>query len=106
MALLFVVSREKMPRIYETWQECSDQVIGFHGSMFKRYASINEAREALRRFMRDHATDAGDTNQRVVGNALLYGGKGPVIERSGVLSWVLLTLLVLDIGLRNAIENA
>lgn len=56
--------------------------------------------------MRDQATVAGDPNQQDAGNALLYGGEQLVMERSGVLPWVMLTLLVLALGLWNAFKNS
>lgn len=39
----YVVWEGRKPGIYDSWKECSDQVLGFSGNKFKSFATYAEA---------------------------------------------------------------
>lgn len=39
----YAVRQGKNPGIYNTWEECKSQVIGFKGAVYKKFASYDEA---------------------------------------------------------------
>ena len=47
MSALYVVSKGKVPGIYSSWAECSEQVLHFKGNVHKKYSSYEQALEAF-----------------------------------------------------------
>jgi ribonuclease HI len=43
----YAVKKGVNPGIYESWDECKDNVLGFPGAIFKGFGTIEEAREFL-----------------------------------------------------------
>lgn len=54
--------------------------------MFKKYASIDEANEAMCRFTRAHVTEDRDTLQVAASNVMLHGGDVPLHDDFSVFS--------------------
>lgn len=46
----YVVIRGRTPGIYGSWMECSQQVHGLSGVVFKKYGTLEEATNALASF--------------------------------------------------------
>lgn len=47
MKYYYAVKIGKAPGIYETWDECKAQVIGFKGALFKKFKTKEEAKQYL-----------------------------------------------------------
>ncbi len=45
----YSVKAGRKPGIYETWEECKEQVIGFPGAEYKKFSTLKEAEEFLGR---------------------------------------------------------
>jgi ribonuclease HI len=43
----YAVKKGKTPGIYLTWDDCKKQVMGFHGAIYKGFATIQEAEDFL-----------------------------------------------------------
>lgn len=43
----YVVLKGRTPGIYQTWDDCKEQVNGFKGSKFKGFATIQEAEQYI-----------------------------------------------------------
>ena len=43
----YVVFKGKVPGIYSSWAECSEQVLNFKGNVHKKYSSYEQALEAF-----------------------------------------------------------
>ena len=50
----YVVWEGRAPGIYDTWEECFDQVDGFPGAKYKSYSTQAEATAAFRGNPREH----------------------------------------------------
>lgn len=46
----YAVARGHKPGIYATWDECSEQVLGFSRSRYKKFSTEQEANEFIRQF--------------------------------------------------------
>ncbi|KAI8567569.1 hypothetical protein RHMOL_Rhmol02G0132100 [Rhododendron molle] len=51
----YVVFVGKVPGIYESWIACSKQVTCFPGAVFKKYPSLEEAKNAWSVFVESHS---------------------------------------------------
>lgn len=51
MTPCYVVFIGRVPGMYFTWQECSRQVLGLSGDVFRKYGSVEEAEETIRIFI-------------------------------------------------------
>ncbi|XP_058222744.1 uncharacterized protein LOC131332488 [Rhododendron vialii] len=51
----YVVFIGKVPGIYESWIACSEQVTRFSGAVFKKYPSLEEAKNAWSVFVESHS---------------------------------------------------
>ena len=47
MAKFYAVKKGKQPGIYQTWDECKQQVHGFSGAVYKSFSSLQEAQDFL-----------------------------------------------------------
>lgn len=45
----YSVKAGRMPGIYETWEKCREQVIGYPGAEYKKFSTLEEAEEFLGR---------------------------------------------------------
>ena len=45
----YVVWEGYQPGIYDSWEECKNQIEGYHGAKYKAFSSCEEATEAFRR---------------------------------------------------------
>jgi len=43
----YVVFKGKVPGIYSSWAECSEQVLNFKGNVHRKYSSYEQALEAF-----------------------------------------------------------
>lgn len=43
----YAVVRGRVPGIYESWEECKTQVLGYSGSLFKGFSTMDEAQRFL-----------------------------------------------------------
>ena len=53
MAVYYVVSNGKAPRIYLSWQECSKHVLGVRNAIYKKYSNYDQAVRDFQVAMRD-----------------------------------------------------
>ncbi|KAG5516050.1 hypothetical protein RHGRI_025660 [Rhododendron griersonianum] len=51
----YVVFVGKVPGIYESWIDCSEQVTRFPGAAFKKYPSLEEANNAWTAYVEAHS---------------------------------------------------
>ncbi|KAG5523693.1 hypothetical protein RHGRI_030617 [Rhododendron griersonianum] len=51
----YVVFVGKVPKIYESWIACSEQVTRFSGAVFKKYPSLEEANNAWTVYVEAHS---------------------------------------------------
>ncbi|XP_039282110.1 ribonuclease H1 isoform X2 [Nilaparvata lugens] len=54
----YAVAKGKKRGIFDTWEECKQQVTGFRGAKYKKFDSMYAAEE----YMREHAPDVATTN--------------------------------------------
>ena len=46
----YVVFEGRAPGIYDSWEECKEQIDGFPGANYRAFQDQDEATEALRRY--------------------------------------------------------
>lgn len=61
----YVVWEGRAPGIYDTWEECFDQVDGFPGAKYKSYSTQAEATAAFRGNPREHLTFARELAKHI-----------------------------------------
>lgn len=64
----YVVWEGRAPGIYDSWEECQEQINGFPGAKYKSFNSQDDATEAFRGDPREHLRFASELAKRLSGN--------------------------------------
>jgi ribonuclease HI len=64
----YAVAKGKAPGIYDTWDECKEQVYHFSGAVYKSFSTLEEAQEFI------NMAGSGDTGGNVGGDAAESSG--------------------------------
>ncbi|WP_176397799.1 ribonuclease H1 domain-containing protein [Bacillus cereus] len=73
---LYVVFEGKKPGIYQTWDECKEQVEGIKGSKFKSYSTEEQANEEYEKYIGHNELSPEDIARSISSDASCSGVPG------------------------------